>query len=875
LLTFALCLSAVANALSNDGGQFTERLHQDWIRQDAAPFVTDWRNTPNGGAFTDAMSNTLETRMVQRVLAELEGNTEHWMTQLRHLQAAGVPGNDPRWHELYIAAAYERRAQRLRFVHQFHPVLVYAQHATMGGSFYAYTEMVTDAQHRDRIIPPGGALRKLEITPEGQIIDTELLSTTQGLIRDPDVSFDGTTIVFSMRHCMDTDDYKLYDMCAATGTIRQLTFGLGFADVEPAFLPDGNIMFGSTRGMQIVDCWWTEVVNKWIIDPDGRFMRRVGFDQVHTNFPTVLPDGRVVYTRWDYNDRGQTFTHGLFVMNHDGTGQAEFYANNSWWPMSILHARGIPNSNLVVAIASGHHTLQTGKLILIDRSAGTQEDEGVKVIAPIRDAAVIRENELRQLARQYRAAIPLNPELPTLSNACWGQAGDQFQYPIGLNEEHFIVGFRPDPQRFGHQNFGLFYIDINNSKRELLAWNPTPNMHAGRAVPLQEREVPMLRASQVDFTQTTGTYFVQDVHFGPGLEGVERGTITCLQVVALQYRHAGMGLNYNRGASGSADVSTPISIDNASWDVKQVLGTVPVEADGSAFFEVPARLPLYFMLLNERGEKVQTMRSWSTLMPGEQQSCFGCHADKGSTMNIPGIGGGMVRPLALQRAASIPVPVKGVDPDRGFSFVRSIQPILDQNCISCHIGGEGNPFSLLDRTSYLEIRQMAIARRSFSDSYLNLTRRGQQNEFVNWLDVQSVPTLLPPNYAGAIRSQLVSMFDDGNRSEAHRDVRITDAERRLFALWIDLLVPFVGCYMERHLWTLEEQAEYAYFVMKRYAMKEIEQENIRLLIAWERGEIDLPPLEAFPQFDRGGLEARRAFIEAWVREARAGMISQL
>ena len=120
----------------------------------------------------------------------------------------------------------------------------------------------------------------------------------------------------------------------------------------------------------------------------------------------------------------------------------------------------------------------------------------------------------------------------------------------------------------------------------------------------------------------------------------------------------------------------------------------------------------------------------------------------------------------------------------------------------------------------------------------------------------------------------MSMFDDGNRSEAHRDVRLTDAERRLFALWIDLLIPFVGCYTERHMWSLEEQAAYAYNQMKRDVMEEIERENIRLLLAWQRGQIELPPLESFPQFDRGGPVAKREFIEAWLRDARAAYASQ-
>ena len=827
LLIFGFFGFVSATVIAGDQS-FSARLHLDWMMQDA-PHRTEW--------FTDHNGYADESKMVKKVLDELEDHTLSHSLQVRlaNLQAGNIPGNDPRWRELYLAAAHERRRQRLEFIRQIYPVIVYTKHDILGGSHYSYTENVTDAQYKDRMMKSGGALHSLEFAPDGTLIDTLLVQSPEnGLLRDPDVSFDGKKIVFSMRNDMLTDDYKLYDYCVETGTIRQLTFGLGFADIEPCYLPDGNILFASTRCMQIVDCWWTDVVNLYVCDPDGRFMRRVGFDQVHTNYPKVLPDGRVIYTRWDYNDRGQLWPHGLFMMNYDGTGQTEFYGNNSWFPTSILHARGIPDSNKVVAIASGHHTLQKGKMILLDRSQGTQENQGVQLIAPVRETQIEKID-------------------------VWGQEGDQFQYPLALDEENFIVAYQVP----GH-HFGLFYMDIDNSKRELLAWDSgSPTSHPGQPVPLQAREVPLLRASTVDHTKKTGTYFVHDVYFGPGLEGVERGTVKELQIVALQFRASGIDSNTNRGESGEALVSTPVSIDNGTWDVKQVLGTVPVESDGSAFFEVPVRMPLFFQLLNDRGETVQTMRSWTTLQPGEQQSCFGCHEEKGTTINNPiGIGGAF-RPLALRRSARKPVPVEGVDPAVGFSFINSIQPILDKHCISCHTGETSErPFSLLDRP-------VVQSGRSFSESYLNLTQRGQRNENVYWLDVQSVPTMLLPYTAGAVKSRLVSMFDADKRLDTpHKDVELTDNERRRLALWIDLLIPFSGSYTERNHWTAHQRAEYAYYQMKREVMAEIEQENIQRLLDWQARRIDLPAPESFRQFDRGGVERKQEFISNWLQEQR-------
>ena len=820
-LTFSLCLVGTAS----DNKAFVGHVHWDWMRQD----------TPNPNkAFVNTRSNLVETQMVQKVLAELEGNTETWNTQLKDLQSANVPGNDPRWRQLYIEAGQERRKQRLQLVRETYPTIVYTKHDILGGSHYSYTEMPSDAQFKDRIILNGGTILSLQMTPEGEITNKVLVTAPEnGTLRDPDVSFDGKKIVFSMRQDMNDDDYHLYDYDVETRAVRQLTFGLGFADIEPCYLPDGNILFASTRCMQIVDCWWTDVVNFYICDPDGRFMRRVGFDQVHTNYPKVLPDGRITYTRWDYNDRGQIFPHGLFMMYHDGTGQTEYYGNNSWFPTSILHARGIPNSHKAVAIASGHHTLQKGKLILIDRNKGTQENQGVQLIAPLRET----------LAEKIDA---------------YGQEGDQFQYPLAIDEENFIVAWHP-----GNDHFGLYYMDINNTKRELLAWdNSTPATHCGQPVPLQPREAPMLRASTVDHRQKSGVYYVQDVYFGPGLEGVERGTIKELRVIGLQFRAAGIDKNGNGGVAGGALVSTPVSINNGTWDAKQVLGTVPVAADGSVLFEVPAKMPVYFQLLNERGETVQTMRSWSTLLPGEQQSCFGCHEDKGTTMNSPRLTGGALRTESLPRTPRKLVPMTGVDPQSGFSFVKSIQPILDNNCVGCHTGEtKDHPFSLLDNP-------VVLTSRSFSESYINLTQGGRRNLIVNWLEVQSAPPMLPPYAAGSTKSRLITMFEEGNRSEPHKDVVLLDNERRLLALWIDLLVPYSGSYTERHHWTPEQQAEYAYYQMKRDTMAEIEQKNVQLLMSWQRREIELPLPESFPQFNSGGVERKKKFIETWLRDYR-------
>jgi hypothetical protein len=713
--------------------------------------------------------------------------------------------------EVYVELCRIRREQRLETLIKRYPKIVFTKHYNLGGSHYAYTEGQSDAQG-ERHFVPGSWLCLLTFEGAEPKIQT-LLSDREGVIRDPDVSYDGKKILFSWKKSDRQDDYHLYEMDVETKQIRALTEGLGFADYEGAYLPNGDIVFNSTRCVQTVDCWWTEVSNLYTCDADGGYLRRLTFDQVHTNFPTILPDGRVIYTRWDYNDRGQLFPQGLFQMNPDGTGQTEFYGNNSWFPTTILHARGIPESQKLVAIATGHHSLQKGKLILIDSSKGRQEAEGVQLIAPVQKTEAVRID-------------------------VYGQDGEQFQYPYPISEESFIVSYYPRACAGKSYQFKIYFMTIAG-ERELIASDH--RISCNQPVPLAAREGLHLRPSIVDYHQDTGVYYLQDIYVGPGLKGIARGAVKSLRVVGLDYRAAGIGKNENMGPGGGALISTPVSIDNGSWDVKRLLGSASVYADGSACFTVPARTPLYFQAVDENGCVIQTMRSWSTLQPGESFSCVGCHESKDTTP----IDKGTIT-TAMKAGPETLKPFYG--PARGFSFPKEIQPILDKHCISCHDdrskfpnfakkkshskSGRAKKKSGNEKVSTFSLRGEATvdetARRIWSDSYLALTQKGKPNRIVQWLNVQSIPTMLEPYFAGAARSELMSMVQSG-----HHGVSLSKEEKEKIACWIDLLVPYCGDYTEANTWSAEEKEKYQYFLDKRKKMEEIERRNIAELLSKE------------------------------------------
>ncbi len=775
----------------------------DWVMQDFGKNLPAWLES----------SAPLSLHVLERVLAETGAAGEPLRSELAEL-AAVAPG-DARWLAFYERAAGLRRKTRLQPLVARWPKIVFTKHQVLGGSHYAYTEGQSDAQN-ERQFDPGAALCILDLAETSGKVQT-LLADARGVVRDPDVSWDGRRILFAWKKSNQQDDYHLYEWQVETGQARQLTSGLGCADYEGAYLPGGDILFNSTRCVQTVDCWWTEVSNLYRCDPNGQFMRRLTFDQVHDNYPAVLPDGRIIYTRWEYNDRGQIYVQGLFQMNPDGTAQAEFYGNNSWFPTSVLHARGIPGTQKVVAIFAGHHTRQTGKLGILDPARGRQENAGAQLIAPVRST-------------------------PADKIDAYGQQGELFQYPYPLDEQTFLAAYSPHGWARSPAHFGI-YLVLADGRRELLAWDPATS--CSQPVPLAPRVEPPVRPSLVDYRQDTGVYYLQDIYSGPGLRGIPRGSIPRLRVVALDFRAAGIGCNYSSGPAGGALSSTPISIGNGAWDVKVVLGSARIYPDGSACFKVPARTPVYFQALDERGYVVQTMRSWSTLQPGEKSSCVGCHESKNATPpNLDGL------TLAFKAGPQALEPFYG--PPRGFSFAREIQPVLDRHCVQCHNNHElllqraglqsppavrpaiqtNSVFSLRDVPVREELSRrlwsasyLALSQARLSDRFNNPHLAGEAGELVNWIGAQSVPEMLPPYFQGAARSRLMNLLANG-----HEGVTLSREELEKMACWIDLLVPFCGDYAEANGWSAAEAGKYAHFLEKRRQLERAEQRGIQALL---------------------------------------------
>ena len=686
-----------------------QRLHRDWLYQDLGSL--DVKNV-----FASKDSNAAEKRLMASVLGSFKTDSTDPAIRgiekaFQALSDAGKPGCDPAWRDLYVQACGLRRTGRLARAFKDQPrTFIYAKHFVFGDAqaMFALTDHLTDAVFRETGADyrMGAQLCKMRVNEAGSVATEVILDCPNGIVRDPSLSHDGKMLAFSMRTA-DQDhggDFHLYVMDLEKKVPQQITFGDGVADMEPEWLPNGDLVFTSTRCNFSAPCWWSSVCNLYTCDAQGRYIRRLGVDHGHTVFPHTTNDGRVTYTRWEYSDRTAGYLHSLFVMNADGTGQTEYYGNNSQFPAAFLHVRAVPKSTKMIAVSGAHHIDQRGKLIMIDRKVGTQAGVGVKLLAPEKD-------------------YPYLEGHGTGGNVVHDTGGDQWQYPYALDEDNYVVCYSPEggPIRglkginakgtVGSPAFGIYW-QHRQGARELLIYDPA--ISAGQQIPLVPRPEAFNRISQVDERKKAGLFYVQNVYFGPGLKGVASGTVKKLRVVALDYRAKGtvaLGLHPWGGHQTS-----PCSINNGSYDVKHVLGEVDVDADGSCSFECPSRTPVYFQLLDARGRMIQNMRSWTIVLPGETFSCIGCHEDKNSTVSARTYTADTLRkapqklrPLDApddvpvhemarfqtesQKRAMVylgPNAPQGMDVPKGFSYTREIQPIWDAHCIQCH-AGKKNP----------------------------------------------------------------------------------------------------------------------------------------------------------------------------------------
>ena len=536
---------------------------------------------------------------------------------------------------------------------------------------------------------------------------TTLIDAKKGTIRDPQVHYDGEKIIFSYRKD-GSEVFHLYEINCDGSNLKQLTDGI-YDDIEPSYFPDGSIVFISGRGKRWVNCWISQVGTLLRCDADGTNIRELSANVEHDNTPYPLPDGRILYTRWEYVDRSQTAFHHLWTANPDGTNQQIFFGNQVSIPRCVLiDAKPLPKSDKILAIMSPNHGRpeHTGRLVIISTAEGVDNKKGIKRITNyfVRDPHPVTDKFYIATKNEYGKNIVVIDE---------------------------------------NGNYEMLYELPKNLKMVI---------HEPRPIVKRKREIAV--PDRVDLNNPNGTLILMDVYEGRNMKNVKRGSIKKLLVTETLPKP----INF----TGSME---PVSW-GGTFTLMRILGTVPVDEDGSAKFIVPANRSIVLTALDKDGRAVKKMHSFLTVMPGENLSCIGCHEERNQAPTH------IKFPNAVRRQASVIKPIN--DMPEVFNYPTDIQPIWDKNCVSCHNAEKKS--GGVDLTG--DLGPM------FSQSYYWLSVLRQFGDARN-------------RYCGNFKPY--SMYDCvaplmNKISKKHHNVKLDSNEIRKIRLWLQVGAPYLGSY---------------------------------------------------------------------------------
>ena len=593
-----------------------------------------------------------------------------------------------------------------------------------------------------------------------------------GAFLSPDLSFDGDQILFSYveqrgdtRHRVHWDGdvnfwsehwdegraFHVFQVNADGSGLRQLSDG-PWNDINACWLPDGRIAFVSERRGGFLRCGRVcPVYTLFLMNPDGTGIRPLSYHETHEWLPSVNHDGMIAYTRWDYVDRDSDIAHHLWLTFPDGRDPRAPHGNypriremRPWMEMSI---RKIPDSHRYLAVAAPHHGQHWGSLIIIDLRI--EDDHEMSQVRRVTPEVMLPESETR-------------PGVPFERGQ--GGRGQVYGTPWPLSEDYYLAVYDPD-----ERHYGMYLVDAFGN-RELIYHDPA--IGVSDPIPFRPRPRPPMIPDQTHYAMgderqpETGTVSVANVYdaLQPWPEGT---TLKELRVVQVFPKATPAADDPFIGMADRLDQSL----------TRGVLGTVPIEADGSAYFEMPAGVPFYMQALDEQGMAVQTMRSVTYLHPGEHLSCLGCHEEKHRTPpaleNLPTALRKGPAPLRAEAEGSYPL-----------SFPRLVQPVLDANCVSCHEERreDGAPSLRGDR----------FAEHGHSVAFRSLRKLGWAKFGGNYSGLQRNKTSYSiPGDVGAHASDLFKLLDAG-----HHDVKLTAEAMRRITLWLDLNTLFYGDYFD-------------------------------------------------------------------------------
>ncbi len=664
---------------------------------------------------------------------------------------------------------------------------------------------------------PGGGL--YIFTPEekgGQL--SCLFDAGEGMIITADLSYDGREIVFALRrgghvasspvsHIEDisrypeeASNYQLFRIGIDGAGLTQLTHG-SYNNLDPCWLPDGGIAFISDRKPAYAYCWVTTSPVLYRMERDGSQQKRLSANYLMDFTPSVLNNGRIIYTRWEYVDRAACPIQSLWSINPDGTGLAGFYGNRVLSPGTFMDAQPIPNTECVIATATNHNGPCRGAIVAIDTTKGANARESVRNLTP----------EIDIYAHRVGGGPYGNGMLECGIHGA-------YEKPLAIDEQRFLVSRGGVVQI---RDFAAHAASLLFPRDGMGFYSPQPIRAQPVPLVLAARDITAQLPEDGSVSGNWATVVMQDVY--SGLEPqVKRGEIR--QIAVVQEVEKSTHSPFNNKEPDGPGMRTlpvfgfqfPLVSCGATYAPKKVWGLADVSADGSAAFRVPSEVPIYFLALDGEGRALQRMRTFTHLMPGETQGCVGCHADRNAAA-----------PRAVRRTegpAALPpgplrFPVQELRPPawgvKGFSYREVVQGVLDRNCIACHNEREqpGSVDLTGDLTDF------------FNVSYDVLCRTGTQGE-QNWMShgspsgaeydkvrgmspyVEWIWTIngsetnileIAPRRWGSPASRLAEVIRDGHPGKDGKPrVNVPDEDRRRVYLWMDLNIPYYGTSSSNH-----------------------------------------------------------------------------
>ncbi len=692
------------------------------------------------------LAKNATTHSLKSELDELEELERQFVQLPNNVSNAGL-------RQLYFAVRSVKR--RITFKN---PTLDFSSVIFIDNPYPQGSEWPHQARHRNGMMAvPGGRLLLLDgLHPGGKI--RKLAPDKPGSFWRPDLSFDAKKVLFCYKP-HDEKSFHLYEINIGGTHLRQLTFG-DYDDLDPIYLPDGHIIFSSTRANTYIRCMpYTYCYVLARCDSDGKNIYLISRNNETDWLPALLNDGRVIYSRWEYHDKALWRIQSLWTTNQDGSGTATFWGNQSVWPDHLAEARPIPGSSRVMFTGLAHHNFFDGSIGILDTCEGHNFPRGLRKVTC-------------DMPWPECGKPPVDPHESPDYHASGKFTAYKSPYP--LSEEDFLVSAR------SRGKFRLYLMDVYGN-RELIYEGAH---HIWYAMPVKPRKRPTAQAGRVAWPGTgkdrkapqPGLLYSQDVY--QGVPDLPRGKARYLRVIQMDTRTYS---SWTRDGRFSGPVVSLIQDDG----VKRILGTVPIEADGSVYFKVPSGQTLHFQLLDEHFRALQTMRSFSGVMPGEQRGCLGCH-ELHSTA-APNKRGSALR----SEPAELTPPPWGT---QSISYTRFVQPVLDEYCGKCH-QGDGEARKTLDLT-------LRPGFRMFKEPYVTLVGGAQYSgvdpkkkgitgaimaENYNQSDPESYVTLRPMQHL-SFKSKLINIAMSGE----HYNVKVDPASLRRLIAWVDTNCPYRG-----------------------------------------------------------------------------------